>query len=89
MTYGSLTGSKWIPMVKVIKYLLTTPLKTKSREKVSRTFEMYHSFSQAKAAITERLVRTLKDQLFKYFSLKGSHKCSTENCENIQQSATW
>lgn len=34
----------------------------------------YSTFSPIKAAIAERVIRTLKEQLFKYFSLNGSYK---------------
>lgn len=34
----------------------------------------YNTFTIKKAAIVERVIRTLKEKLFKYFSLKGSYK---------------
>lgn len=34
----------------------------------------YSSFSTKKASIVERLIRTLKNKMYKYFSLKGNYK---------------
>lgn len=34
----------------------------------------YHTYSIKKAAIAERAIRTLKERLFKYFSLNGSYR---------------
>jgi Integrase core domain len=34
----------------------------------------YNTYSHMKAAIAERVIRTLKERLFKYFSLNGTHK---------------
>lgn len=34
----------------------------------------YNTFNSTKASIAERVIRTLKEQLFKYFSLNGTYK---------------
>lgn len=34
----------------------------------------YHTFSVKKAAIVERVIRTIKEKLYRYFSLNGSYK---------------
>lgn len=34
----------------------------------------YNTYSTMKAAIAERVIRTLKEKLFKYFTLNGTHK---------------
>lgn len=55
----------------------------KGTEFYNNTFQMfmkkhninhYSSFSTKKASIVERLIRTLKNQLYKYFSLNGNYK---------------
>lgn len=40
----------------------------------SKNINHYNSYSKMKAAIVERVIRTLKEKLFRYFSLNGTYK---------------